>query len=123
MSYSHPLPNVNNFVNTTSTSTLKHVFHEFGPVGDVYIPQNHLTKEPDGFAIINFYNKCDVKDAMDDLNEILLHGCKLQVQMVHNDDPLYVQPVCGQGGQHHFKKENHEFQSHSKRHCCPTNRI
>lgn len=123
MSYSHALPNVDNLANSTSTSTLKHIFQEFGPVSDVYISPNHLTKEPDGFAIIHFYNKRDAKDAMDALNGILLYACKLRVQMVHNDDPLYVQPDCGQGGQHHFKKENHEFQSHRKRHGCPTTRI
>ncbi|XP_059107448.1 uncharacterized protein LOC131900006 [Peromyscus eremicus] len=126
MSYSHPLPNVeemaflkvDNLANLTSSSTLKRVFEDYGPVGDVYISENHLTEESYRAAFIHFYNKRDAENAMGALNGILLDGCKLRVKMVHKEVPQYAQPSCSQGGQYHFKEDNHEYQSHDKRHCC-----
>lgn len=114
---------VENLAIHTSTFTLKQVFKDYGPVGDVYIPQNPVTKEPYGFAFIHFYNSRDAKNAMDALNGTLLDGCKLKVQMVHNDDPQYAQPHCGHGGQHHYEEENHDHEFQSERHCCRTTRI
>ncbi|XP_076417948.1 uncharacterized protein LOC102908123 isoform X2 [Peromyscus maniculatus bairdii] len=126
MSYSHPLPNVeemaflkvDNLANFTSSSTLKRVFEDYGPVGDVYISENHLTEEPYRVAFIHFYNKRDAETAMVALNGTFLDGYKLRVQMVHNDIPQHAQPSCGQGGQYHFEEDNHEYQSNDKRHCC-----
>ncbi|XP_051035304.1 serine/arginine-rich splicing factor 8-like, partial [Phodopus roborovskii] len=131
MSYTNPLPNVkgmtslkvDNLANRTSYSTLKRVFEAYGPVGDVYIPQNHLTKERYGFAFIHFLNKRDAKNATDALNGILLDGCKLRVQMMHNNDPRYTQPDYAQRGQHQYEEDNHESQSHSEKDCCPTDMI
>ncbi|GAB1302932.1 hypothetical protein APTSU1_001817300 [Apodemus speciosus] len=120
---SHALLNVNgmtcvkveNLGYHTSSCTLKFVFENYGPVGDVYIPQNQLTEEHYGFAFIHFYHKCDAKDAVHALNGILLDGCKLKVQMVHSDDPHYAQSDCGQGRQYRYEEENHEFQSQCER--------
>ncbi|XP_036031492.1 E3 ubiquitin-protein ligase RLIM-like [Onychomys torridus] len=131
MSYSHPLPNVeemaflkvDNVANLTSSSTLKHVFENYGPVGDVYISENHLTEEPYRVAFIHFYNKHDAKNAMGALNGILLDGCKLRIKMVHNNVPQYAQLSCGQGEQYYFKEDNQEFQRHGERHCCSSNSL
>ncbi|KAL1766465.1 serine/arginine-rich splicing factor 2-like, partial [Sigmodon hispidus] len=130
MSYNLPLTNVvgmtslkvENLANNVSSTTLKHVFEDYGPVSDIHIPQNPLTNEPYGFAFISFHNKCDAESAMNALNGILLYGCKLRVQMVHSDSQ-YAQPSCGQEGQYHNKEDSHEFQSHCERHSCHTTRI
>ena len=130
MSYSQPLTNVmgmtalkvENLSSRTSFATLKHEFEDYGTVCAVHIPQNPLTKEPYSVAIINFQKKCDAERAMNALNGILLDGCKLQVQMAHNSDPLYSQPSCRQGGQYRYKEKNHEFQSDCERHACHTTR-
>ncbi|ERE65274.1 Nucleotide-binding, alpha-beta plait containing protein [Cricetulus griseus] len=129
MSYSDPLPNVkgmtslkvDNLANHTSSSTLKRLFEEYGPVGDVYIAPNHLTEERYGFAFIHFLNKHDAKNAMDALNGILLDGCKLRVQMMHKDDPRYTQSDSTQGGQHQYEEDNHESQSQSHTRSSPDN--
>nr|XP_034342000.1 E3 ubiquitin-protein ligase RLIM-like [Arvicanthis niloticus] len=131
MSRSHDLLNVDgmtclkveNLAYHTISGNLKHVFEDYGPVRDVYIPRNPLTEEHYGFAFIHFYNKCDAEDAVRALNGILLDGCKLKVQMVHNDDPNYAQPDCGQGRQYDYKEENHEFQSQCERQQCSNTRI
>lgn len=128
---SHALPNVDgmtclkveNLAYHTSSYTLKHIFEDYGPVGDVFIPQNHLTEENYGFAFIHFYNNCDAKDAMHGLHGILLDGKKLKVQMVHNDDLHYAQPDCCHGRQYHYEEENHELQRQYKRQHCSNTRI
>ncbi|XP_021044300.1 E3 ubiquitin-protein ligase RLIM-like [Mus pahari] len=128
---SHPFLNVDgmtclkveNLAHHTSSYTLKHVFKDYGPLGDVYIPRNHLTEEHYGFAFIHFYNKCDAKDAVHSLNGFLLDGCKLKIQMVSNDDPHYVQPDCDQGRKYHYKEENHDLQSKCERQHFSITRI
>ncbi|KAL6031599.1 hypothetical protein STEG23_014307 [Scotinomys teguina] len=130
MSYSHSLPEVeemaflkvDNLASCTSSSTLKRVFEDYGPVVDVHISRNHLTKEPYSSAFIHFYNKCDARNAMGALNGILLDGCKLRVQMIHSYVPHYAQTSSGQGRQYHYQEDNQEFQSHGERHCCSSTR-
>ena len=43
---------VRNLDRGTTTDTLKDVFGKFGEVKDVYIPRNHQTREPKGFAFV-----------------------------------------------------------------------
>ncbi|EDL29167.1 RIKEN cDNA 4930595M18 [Mus musculus] len=114
---------VENLAHHTSSYTLKHVFEDYGPLGDVYIPRNHLTEEHYGFAFIHFYNKCDANDALHSLNGFLLDGCKLKVQMVYNDDPHYAQPDCSSGRQYQYKEENHDLQSECERQHFSNTRI
>lgn len=128
---SHDLLNVNGMSSVkvenlgyhTSSCNLKYVFENYGPVGDVYIPRNHLTEEHYGFAFIRFYHKRDAKDAVHALNGTLLDGCKLKVQMVHGDDPHYARPDCGQGRQQRYEEENHLFQSQCERQHFSSTRI
>ncbi|XP_006257042.2 E3 ubiquitin-protein ligase RLIM-like [Rattus norvegicus] len=114
---------VENLAYHTSSYTLKLIFEDYGAVGDVFVPRNHLTEENYGFAFIHFYNNCDAKDAMHGLHGILLDGNKLKVQMVHNDDLHYAQPDCGHGRQYHYEEENHELQKQYKRQHCSNTRI
>lgn len=132
MTYSRPFLKVDgltpvkveNLSSRTSSTILREIFEDFGPINDVYIPSNYITGESCGFAFINFYNKCDAEDAIRALDGISLDGNKLKVQMFHNNGKQHAKPSCSQGTQQRqYKEENNKCQRHSERHCCSSSTL
>uniref|UniRef100_A0A2K5WZV1 RRM domain-containing protein n=1 Tax=Macaca fascicularis TaxID=9541 RepID=A0A2K5WZV1_MACFA len=89
MSCSRPPPDVDgmitlkvdNLTYRTSPDSLRRVFEKYGRVGDVYIPREHHTKAPRGFAFVRFHNRRDAEDAEDAMDGAELDGRELRVQM------------------------------------------
>uniref|UniRef100_A0A8I7B7B9 RRM domain-containing protein n=1 Tax=Hordeum vulgare subsp. vulgare TaxID=112509 RepID=A0A8I7B7B9_HORVV len=49
-------------------------FERFGPVRDVYLPKDYYTREPRGFAFVEFVDPYDASDAQYHLNRTLFFG-------------------------------------------------
>lgn len=49
---------------TISPDDLKHEFKSFGGLRDVYIPLDYYSKEPRGYAFVEFYDRRDAEDAL-----------------------------------------------------------
>ncbi|KAF7473102.1 Hypothetical predicted protein [Marmota monax] len=92
---------VDNLTYRTSPNTLRRVFQNYGPVGDVYIPRDRFTKKSHGFAFVRFHHKHHAKDAMDALDGILLDGRELRVQMARYGRPLDSHQGCRWGTSPH----------------------
>uniref|UniRef100_A0A8C9IGS2 RRM domain-containing protein n=1 Tax=Piliocolobus tephrosceles TaxID=591936 RepID=A0A8C9IGS2_9PRIM len=65
---------VDNLTYRTTPDSLKRVFEKYGRVGDVYIPREHHTKAPRGFAFVRFHNRRDAEDAEDAMDGAELDG-------------------------------------------------
>ncbi|RHZ53333.1 hypothetical protein Glove_443g54 [Diversispora epigaea] len=64
----------------TTIEDLEPVFKEFGRLKDVYIPKDFYTREPRGFAYIEYYDERDCEEAYRRATNILLHGRELTVE-------------------------------------------
>ena len=47
---------------------IRAAFQEFGEVKDVYLPKDYYTKQPRGFAYVEFHSEDTALDAMDAMN-------------------------------------------------------
>jgi len=63
---------------------LRRVFSKYGELRDVYIPEDYYTRQPKGFAFVEFYNRRDADDAIDQLERYELDGRQLSI--VHAKD-------------------------------------
>ncbi|KAI5015306.1 hypothetical protein ZWY2020_056696 [Hordeum vulgare] len=54
-------------------------FERFGPVQDVYLPKDYYTREPRGFAFVEFVDPYDASDAQYHLNRTLFFGREITV--------------------------------------------
>ncbi|XP_012351342.1 serine/arginine-rich splicing factor 8 isoform X2 [Nomascus leucogenys] len=72
---------VDNLTYRTSPDSLRRVFEKYGRVGDVYIPLEHRTKAPRGFAFVRFHDWSDAQDAEAAMDGAVLDGRELRVQV------------------------------------------
>ncbi|XP_017720137.1 PREDICTED: serine/arginine-rich splicing factor 8, partial [Rhinopithecus bieti] len=72
---------VDNLTYRTTPDSLKRVFEKYGRVGDVYIPREHHTKAPRGFAFVRFHDRRDAQDAEAAMDGAELDGRELRVQV------------------------------------------
>ncbi|CAM9255475.1 unnamed protein product, partial [Heterosigma akashiwo] len=70
---------VRNLSYRTRSDDLKYVFGKFGELRDVYIPLDYYTKEPRGFAFIEFLDDRDAADALQDMDGYQLDGREITV--------------------------------------------
>uniref|UniRef100_A0A8I6Z956 RRM domain-containing protein n=1 Tax=Hordeum vulgare subsp. vulgare TaxID=112509 RepID=A0A8I6Z956_HORVV len=54
-------------------------FERFGPVRDVYLPKDYYTREPQGFAFVEFVDPYDAFDAQYHLNRTLFFDREITV--------------------------------------------
>jgi len=59
---------VRNLNTRTSAEELREVFSRFGEVRDVYMPRDHYTREPRGFAFVEFLDNRDAADAQEGMD-------------------------------------------------------
>ncbi|CAI2180817.1 11213_t:CDS:2 [Funneliformis geosporum] len=63
----------------TTIEDLETAFKEFGRLKDVYIPRDYYTREPRGFAYIEYYDERDCDEAYRH-GTVILHGRELTVE-------------------------------------------
>ncbi|CAJ0637313.1 14107_t:CDS:2 [Entrophospora sp. SA101] len=81
----------------TTTEDLEETFREFGRLKDVYIPRNYYTREPRGFAYIEYYDERDCEEAYRHRN-FYLHGRELTVEFARGDRKTPREMRHGGGG-------------------------
>ncbi|RIB02117.1 hypothetical protein C2G38_913582 [Gigaspora rosea] len=64
----------------TTVEDLEPIFKEFGRLKDVYIPKDFYTREPRGFAYIEYYDERDCEEAYRRAATVFLHGRELTVE-------------------------------------------
>ena len=62
-----------------STNELRDVFERFGKVRDVYMPVDFYTKQPRGYAFVEFLDRRDAADAQADLDRTRVGGRDITV--------------------------------------------
>lgn len=76
---------VRNVPDATRPEELKAMFSKYGPVTDVYIPQDYYTRRPRGFAYVQFEDMRDAEDAMYGLDRSRFCGRELVVEFAQGD--------------------------------------
>jgi len=64
---------------------LRSLFGKYGPITDVYIPQDYYTKRHRGFAYIQFEDTRDAEDALHALDQTSFFGRELSVEFARGD--------------------------------------
>ena len=64
---------------------MRRIFSKYGPVKDIYIPLDYYTKEPRGFAYVQFDDIRDAEDALYYEQHVRVHGRELDVQYAEGD--------------------------------------
>jgi len=86
--YSRP-PNtslyIRNVPDKTRAEELRSLFGKYGPITDVYIPQDYYTKRHRGFAYIQFEDTRDAEDALYALDQTSFFGRELSVEFARGD--------------------------------------
>ncbi|TYZ59193.1 hypothetical protein PybrP1_007126 [[Pythium] brassicae (nom. inval.)] len=67
------------FGDRTGISLLVRNFERFGDVRDVYIPKDFYTREPKGFAFVEFKTERDANDARQGLDGVRIDGREVRV--------------------------------------------
>ncbi|XP_039269030.1 uncharacterized protein LOC120344019 isoform X2 [Styela clava] len=93
MSRGHP--NLSLFVRNVGESVrpedLRREFSRFGPISDVYVPLDYYTREPRGFAYIQFEDVRDAEDALYGMDRKWVGGRSIEVQFAAGDRKTPVQ--------------------------------
>ncbi|XP_020907495.1 serine/arginine-rich splicing factor 10 [Exaiptasia diaphana] len=86
--YSRP-PNsslyVRNLHPDSRPDDLRRMFGKYGRISDVYVPLDYYTREPRGFAYVQFEDIRDAEDALYYLDRVMLLGRELEVQFAEGD--------------------------------------
>ncbi|XP_065883347.1 serine/arginine-rich splicing factor 10-like [Dysidea avara] len=69
----------------TKAEELRDLFSQYGSISDVYVPLDYYTREPRGFAYIQYDDGRDAEDALHYLDGYRLHGRELEVQYAEGD--------------------------------------
>ena len=64
---------------------IRKLFSRYGYVRDVYIPLDYYTREPRGFAYVEFEDARDATDAMEELDGHRLHERELEIVFAEGD--------------------------------------
>ncbi|XP_061615518.1 serine/arginine-rich splicing factor 10-like [Phyllopteryx taeniolatus] len=82
-------PNSSLFVRNISDESrpedLRREFGRYGPVVDVYIPLDFYTRQPRGFAYIQFEDVRDAEDALHSLDRKWVCGRQIEIQFAQGD--------------------------------------
>ncbi|XP_061753188.1 serine/arginine-rich splicing factor 10-like [Nerophis ophidion] len=82
-------PNTSLFVKNISEESrpedLRREFGRYGPVLDVYIPLDFYTRQPRGFAYIQFEDVRDAEDALHSLDRKWVCGRQIEIQFAQGD--------------------------------------
>lgn len=70
---------VRNLDKRISPDQLKEVFGKYGEVRDVYMPRDHYTREPRGFAFVEFLDERDALDAQDKMDKQPIDGREVTI--------------------------------------------
>ncbi|XP_054766524.1 serine/arginine-rich splicing factor 10-like [Lytechinus pictus] len=76
---------VRNLPDDVRTEDMRSLFGKFGPISDIYIPLDYYTREPRGFAYVQFEDIRDAEDAMYDLDRYRFYGRELEIQYAEGD--------------------------------------
>ncbi|XP_071827727.1 serine/arginine-rich splicing factor 12-like [Apostichopus japonicus] len=89
MSRYHRPPNTSLFVRNIAEDVrvedVRRIFGKYGPISDVYIPLDHHTHMPRGFAYVQFEDGRDAEDALMYLRNVRLSGRDLEIQYAEGD--------------------------------------
>ena len=69
----------------TAPEDLRKLFSRYGYVRDVYIPLDYYTREPRGFAYVEFEEDRHAKEAMEELDGYRLHSRELEIVFAEGD--------------------------------------
>ncbi|XP_800412.2 serine/arginine-rich splicing factor 10 [Strongylocentrotus purpuratus] len=64
---------------------MRNLFGKYGPISDIYIPLDYYTREPRGFAYVQFDDIRDAEDAMYALDRYRFYGRELEIQYAEGD--------------------------------------
>ncbi|XP_010883657.2 serine/arginine-rich splicing factor 10 isoform X2 [Esox lucius] len=82
-------PNTSLFIRNISDECrpedLRREFGRYGPIVDVYIPLDFNTRQPRGFAYIQFEDVRDAEDALHDLDRKWVCGRQIEIQFAQGD--------------------------------------
>ncbi|XP_049606247.1 serine/arginine-rich splicing factor 10 isoform X1 [Syngnathus scovelli] len=82
-------PNSSLFVRNISDESrpedLRREFGRYGPIVDVYIPLDFYTRQPRGFAYIQFEDVRDAEDALHSLDRKWVCGRQIEIQFAQGD--------------------------------------
>ncbi|XP_036001631.1 serine/arginine-rich splicing factor 10 isoform X2 [Fundulus heteroclitus] len=82
-------PNTSLFVRNISDESrpedLRREFGRYGPIVDVYIPLDFHTRQPRGFAYIQFEDVRDAEDALHSLDRKWVCGRQIEIQFAQGD--------------------------------------
>jgi len=74
---------IDNLPPRTQYDDLQRAFSEFGEIGDIYIPRDHIGSR--GFGFVRFYDVRDAMDATKNGDGLMVHGMPLRVSMAKYD--------------------------------------
>ncbi|XP_061194210.1 serine/arginine-rich splicing factor 10-like [Saccostrea echinata] len=64
---------------------LRALFGKYGPLTDVYVPVDYYTRQPRGFAYVQFEDSRDADDALYNLDRTRFFGMELEVEFARGD--------------------------------------
>merc|ERR1711998_673830 len=70
---------VRNLNTRTTPEDLREAFGRYGEVRDVYMPRDHYTREPRGFAFVEYLDARDARDAMDEMDRRNVDGREVTI--------------------------------------------
>ncbi len=70
---------VRNLSSEITSSDLQNAFRRIGDIKDVYIPLDYHSKQPKGFAFIEYATHDQARAARDEMNRFLMKGRELEV--------------------------------------------
>ena len=70
---------VRNLSADITTHDLEHAFRRIGAVRDVYIPTDYHSRQPKGFAFVEYATKEEATEAKNEMNRFLIKGRHLEV--------------------------------------------
>lgn len=76
---------VRNIADESRPEDLRREFGRYGPVVDVYIPLDFYTRQPRGFAYIQFEDVRDAEDALHSLDRKWVCGRQIEIQFAQGD--------------------------------------
>ncbi|XP_055019098.1 serine/arginine-rich splicing factor 10-like, partial [Boleophthalmus pectinirostris] len=76
---------VRNIADESRPEDLRREFGRYGPIVDVYIPLDFYTRQPRGFAYIQFEDVRDAEDALHSLDRKWVCGRQIEIQFAQGD--------------------------------------
>ena len=91
---------VRNIPYSIRRSELEEVFSRYGEIRDVYIPLDYYTREPRGFAYVEFEDERDAKAALRELDGVRHFGTTIHIEWAKSDrkTPKQMRMQSGSGG-------------------------